>query len=201
MLLQLLAGLYFILTILNFGTAVCNPCTVDSAFRLCFHVAEAHRMNDNMQKCPEMLWICSTLLILNGKHENTNPVVLYCWRSVPVITTDKVVAISVPWTRLWRSLLWVPRALCPGALYSCGTQLAAAGTDPPQHLLPICTTTEPWLPLNAKHLGQQNFKSSNTPTFQADNKVVGFNSLLCFIMNSGANCYCVNTCLVLLHEL
>lgn len=161
-------------------------------------------MNDNMLKCPEMLWICSTLLILNGKHENSNPMVLYCWQSMPVITIDKVLTISVPWTRLWRSLLGVPRVLWSRGTHSCGTQLAAAGTDPPQHLLPVCTITESWLPPNAKRLGQQAilyFKSSNTPAFQAGNKAVGFNSLLCFLMNSGANCYSVNTCLVLLHKL
>lgn len=97
---------------LDVGTALCNPaCMVDSTSRLCFHVVEAHIMNDNMQKRLEMLWICGRFLILNGKHENTNPMVLHCWRPVLVITTDKVLAISVLLARLWRSLVSVTRAL------------------------------------------------------------------------------------------
>lgn len=94
------------------GTALCNPaCMVDSTSRLCFHITEAHIMNDNMQKWLEMLWICGRLLILNGKHENTHPMDLYCWWPVFVITIDKVLAISVLLTRPWRSLVLVTRAL------------------------------------------------------------------------------------------
>lgn len=62
------------------GTALCNPaCMVDSTSRLCFHITEAHIMNDNMQKWLENalnLWEIANFKWKTWKYSPHGPLLL-----------------------------------------------------------------------------------------------------------------------------